>query len=565
MDSIFLQLGVVIIASAALGLVARLLHQPIVLAYILAGVLIGAGGFNLIPDTVQTQDIATIGIIFLLFLIGLELDVRQVKKVGLVSLMAGVIQMLVVAGGAVAVTLLLGYSIETAIILGLAASFSSTAVVMKRLIDRHELASLHGKVSVGILLLQDVVAILALIILSGVGQGSLELSVVGLFLIKGLLFLAGTWLVTKYLLGRVFFHIAKSTELLFLASVAWAFLFAIISEYLGFSKEIGAFVAGLSLATLPYSLEIIGRVKPLKDFFLVIFFVVIGLEVSWSVIGHNLWLILALAVLVLFVKTFVTSAIMVRFGYPKRPSYLTGAGLGQMSEFSLLVVLLAASLHQVDEVVVPIAAALLALTIILNTYWLELNRFVYPVLSKPLKWIAGSVNRKEFHQKVPDMSDHILVFGANRMGASILASLEKQGRDIVVVDHNPEVIRRLQRHGVNSVYGDLDDYELLEEVGLDSARTVISTVPNKTASLYLIKYLEKNNPKALVVTTAEQVDAALALYEAGSDYVIVPHLLGGEHAAQILEGVDVHLDRSLRKKRQTHIRNLKARKAELAN
>lgn len=564
MDSIFLQLGVVIIASAVLGILARVLRQPIVLAYIAAGVLIGAGGYNLIPDTVQTEDIATVGIIFLLFLIGLELDIRQVRRVGVVSVLAGTIQMLVVAGGAMALTIGLGYPLDVAIILGLAAAFSSTAVVMKRLIDRHELASLHGKVSVGILLLQDLVAIIALIIISGIGHGSIEPAALGWLLLKGLLFLAGTWLVTKYVLGRVFYFVAKSTELLFLVSVAWAFLFAILSDYLGFSKEIGAFVAGLSLATLPYNLEIIGRVKPLKDFFLVIFFVVIGLEVSWSVISHNLPLIIGLALLVLFVKTFMTSAVMARLGYPKRPSYLTGAGLGQMSEFSLLVVLLAASLGQVPGEVVPITAALLAVTIVLNTYWFELNRFIYPVFSQPLKWIAGSINQKELKGETGDRENHTLVFGANRMGAGILAALEKRDGEVVVVDHDPDVIRRLQRQGIQSVYGDLDDYELLEEVGLGSAKTVVSTVPNKAANLYLVKYVKTRNSKALVVTTAEQVETALILYEAGSDYVIVPHLLGGEHIAQVLAETGTQIGPSLRKERQSHIRRLKARKAELA-
>lgn len=565
MHSIFVQIGVVTIVSAGLAIAARAFRQPMILAYILAGILLGAGGYNLIPDSVNTQDIATVGIIFLLFLIGLELDVSQVKRVGRVVLLAGGIQMAVVAVVAAAFTVGLGYSTSTAIFLGLAAAFSSTAVVMKRLIDHRELASLHAKVSIGILLLQDVVAILALMLVSGAGHGPLDLSVFAWFLVKGVIFFALTWLFTKYLLGRIFFFIAKSTELLFLTSVAWAFLFAMISESLGFSKEIGAFVAGLSLATLPYNLEIIGRVKPLKDFFLVIFFVVIGLEVSWSVIGRNWVLIAGLALLVLVVKTFVISLTMIRCGYPKRPAYLTGAGLGQMSEFSLLIVLLGASLGQVDQVVVPITAALLAMTIIANTYWVGLNRVLYPILVRPLVWLAGPVTSRELRYRPAALSDHILMFGANRSGHAILKSLQNGKADIVVVDHNPEIIRRLQRQGVASVYGDIDDHELLSEVGLERAKTVISTVPAMSANLYLIKRARVHNRRALIVVTAEQVDEALELYEAGADYVVVPHLLGGEQTAQILEGIEAHElnPRTLRAKRRQHVNSLRRHHAAL--
>lgn len=567
MHSIFLQLGVVTIASAGLAIAARAFRQPIILAYIVAGILLGSGGYNLIPDSINTQGIATVGIIFLLFLIGLELDIGRVRRVGRIVLLAGGIQMVVVALTAGLLTTVLGYPLSTAIFLGLAAAFSSTAVVMKRLIDNQELASLQARVSIGILLLQDLVAVLALMLVSGIGHGSFDAGVVGWFVVKAAAFFLVTWLFTKYLLGRIFFFIAKSTELLFLTSVAWAFLFAIISDSLGFSKEIGAFVAGLSLATLPYNLEIIGRVKPLKDFFLVIFFVVIGLEVSLPVIAHNWVLIVGLVVLVLFVKTLVTSLVMILSRYPKRPSYLTGAGLGQMSEFSLLVVLLGASLGQVDHTVVPITATLVAITIIVNTYWVELNRFIYPVLIRPLRWLSAPVRSRELGSKPPELSDHVVVFGGNRAGHAILDALKKGGRDVLVVDHNPEIIRRLQRQGTTSVYGDIDDHELLAEIGIDRAKTIVSTAPSAAANLYLVKRTRLHNPQALVVVTAEQIDEALSMYDAGADYVVIPHLLGGEQTAQILEGIEARQlnPRQLKAKRRRHVTHLRQRRAELAS
>ncbi len=565
MDSIFSQVGVVTIAAAILAILARVLKQPIILAYIVAGILLGGSGLNVIPNASLAQDIATIGIIFLLFLVGLELDVGKIRKLGSVVIITGLVQMAVVGGAGYAITLLLGYSPTTAAYLGLATAFSSTAVVLKRLGDRHDLSSLHAKVTIGILLLQDVVAIFALMVISGAGTGGLSPLTFGLFALKGVLLFAGTYAFTKWLLGPLFFYIAKSTELLFMTSLGWAFLFAIIAEALGFSKEIGAFLAGLSLATLPYNFEIIGRVRPLKDFFLVIFFVVLGLQVSWAVVAANLPLLLLLSALVVVGKSLVTSLAMIRLGYPKRPAYLTGSALGQMSEFSLLVVILGVGFGHLPAETVALTAALLVLTITLNTYWNAAGKLLYPVLSRPLGWLGGKVRSRELSYRPPQMSGRVLMFGANRMGFGMLKTLESLKHNVLVVDHNPEVIRRLLKRGVESVYGDIDDLELLREMGLGDAKMVISTVPNPTANLYLLEETRHTNRRALVILTAEQIEDALAMYAAGADYVILPRLLGGEQAAQILRQVESHevAASDLATKRSSHISYLKAHRSDL--
>lgn len=566
MGSVFLQIGIVTIMAALLGVVARVFRQPILLAYIVAGVLLGTSGLNVIHNPGLTQDIATIGIIFLLFLVGLELDVSKVKTLGRVVVVTSLVQMVLVGAAGYGLTHLLGYGNNEAFYLGLAVAFSSTAVVMKLLLDRKDLASLYGRVAIGILLLQDVVAILVLMLISGVGAGTLDPVVLVNFLVRGTLFLGGTWLVTKYVLGPLFYYIAKSTELLFLMSVAWAFLFAIVADQLGFSKEIGAFLAGLSLATLPYTLEIIGRVRPLKDFFLVIFFVVLGLQISWPVVEHNLVLILALSGLVVFGKSLLISVTMTRQGYPKRPAYLTGASLGQMSEFSLLVVLLGAQYGHLSQEFVALTATLLAVTIILNTYWNSLNRYLYPVLVWPLRFLGGKIRSKELRYRPQKMQGHILLFGANRMGYQMLKTLEAMKRNVLVIDHNPEVIRRLLRRGVACVYGDIDDLELLEEMGLADARMVISTVPNTSANLYMIEQTRQTNPEAFIIVTSDSIPDALDLYTAGADYVILPHLLGGEQASLLLEEVESQIVTPdvLRARRKNHIAHLSKRKIDLA-
>ncbi len=564
MDSIFFQIGLVIIVAAGLGIVAKLFKQPLLLAYIAAGIVLGSGGLQVITDVHVSQEMATIGIVFLLFLVGLELDIDKVKELGRVILVTGLVQMGLIAAGGYAVARLLGYPEALSWYLGLAAAFSSTAVVLKRLADRRELSSLQGRLSVGILILQDIVAIIALMVISGLSHGNGGSDMLYGFLLKGALLLGGTWLISRYVLNRVFYHIAKSTELLFLTSIAWAFLYAFIAESLGFTAEIGAFMAGLSLASLPYALEIIGRVKPLKDFFLVIFFVVLGLEVSLPVIGTNLMLIAALTVLVLLVKSFITAVFITRCGYPKRPAYLVGAGLGQMSEFSLLLALLGLSYGHINGEGVAIIASVMVISIILNTYWNGLNRFIYPLLSRPLVWLGGRTHR-ELSYRPQGLSDHILLFGANRVGLELLKTVEKMKREVTVIDHNPDIIRRLLRRGVKSVYGDIDDYELLEDMGLDKAGMILSTVPVVSSNLYLIQQVRNRNEHALVIVTAEQVGEALSLYAAGADYVILPRIVGGEAAARLLAELDeaAPTGPTLAKERRAHIEHLKLHQHEL--
>lgn len=566
MDSVFLQIGVVIITAAGCGILARLLRQPILLGYIMAGILLGAGGLHVIQDVTITQEVASIGIVFLLFLVGLELDVAKVRELGKVILVAGLTQLIVVTASGFAITQALGYSDVTSFYLGLAAAFSSTAVVLKRLTDRRDMASLYGKVTIGILLLQDMVAILALMVISGLGSEQSGSVTALLFVVKGALLLGGTWLLSKYVLAKIFYHVAKSTELLFLTSIAWAFSYAFLAEALGFSAEIGAFLAGLSLATLPYNLEIIGRVKPLKDFFLVIFFVVLGLEVSIGSILGNLPVIIGLTVVVLFVKSFVTSLAMVRLGYPKHPAYMTGSVLGQMSEFSLLLALMGLSQGHISQEIVAIIASLMVASIILNTYWNDLNKLIYPILSKPLQALGAPVKARELRAEARHLEEHVLLFGANRVGFQLLNTLQKLGRNVLVVDHNPAVIKRLQRKGVTCVYGDIDDLELLEEMGLDAASMVISTVPNTAASLYLVQQTRRSNHGALIITTGEQIEEALDMYAAGADYVILPRLVGGEQAAKLLENLEegALVKESLRAEKTAHVNDLQARLRELS-
>lgn len=566
MDSLFAQLAILNVLAAVLAVVARVFRQPLVLAYLVTGILLGAGGLQVIPNTDVTHDIAAVGIVFLLFLVGLELDISKVRRLGAVVLISGTLQMVITGAVAFGVTRLLGYDPAIAGYLGVATAFSSTAVALKLLSDRKDLASLYGRVTIGILLLQDLAAIIVLIIIGGSAQGGLAGLDILWLLVRGAALLVGTWLLSRYVLGRVFYYLAKSDELLFLVSIAWAFLFALVSNLLGFSQEVGAFLAGISLASLPYSLEIIGRVKPLKDFFLVIFFVVLGLEVSWPVVLGNLPLILALSAVGLFVKSFVISVSMVRLGYPRRPSYLTGITLGQLSEFSLLIVLLGVTSGQIPSEVVGIVAAVLVTSIALNTYWSALNRYVYPLLSPPLKRLTGKRSHSELHYRPEErLAGHTLLFGANRTGFQMLKTLEQQDQQVVVVDHNPAVVRRLSKRGLHTVYGDIDDHELLAELELPHARMVISTVPRIASALYLVERTRLENPTAMVIATVEQVDDALALYGAGADYVIVPKLVGGEHAASVLD--ELHRQSAgrtaLREHREQRIRQLEQRAEEL--
>lgn len=581
MQNIFFDIGIVIIIATVFAFIAKSLKQPLIPAYVLAGIIIGPV-LGLITNTEVITNLSEIGIAFLLFIVGLEMNLRKLRDVGLVSSVGGLVQMLSIFTVTFILAVFLGFIYQEAIYLGLIIAFSSTMVVVKLLSDKRALDTLHGRIIIGFLLMQDILAILVLSILNTMDNFSFIFLV--LSLVKGVVVFLVAIGASRYLFPALFEFAAKSQELLFISAVSISFLFSIVFanigkiiifligllgfslssnmiSYLspGFSIAIGAFVAGITLANLPYNIEIIGKVKSLRDFFAVIFFVSLGMELLLGSFMALLKPLLIFLVLIIFLKPLITMFLCSFFGYKKRTAFSTSISLAQISEFSLIIVAQGLFLGHLSQEIFSLTVILAVITIVLTSYFIKYEDRVYFKLAGVLEIfdkLTGAYGHLEY---LPRKKHEVILCGYNRIGYSIVNTLKKLKKKLLVVDFNPEVIGELIKEKVPCIYGDIGDSEILERINLKGAEMVISTVPIKRDNLLLIKKTKEQNKKAMIFVTSTQIKNALDLYDAGADYVILPHFLGGEHVSLLIEDFTSDIN-SIIKTKINHIEDLKKRR-----
>lgn len=554
--NILVEICVLIIAATIGGYLARALRQPLVPAYIITGVLLGPV-FHVIEDTANMWLLSEIGVAFLLFLVGLELDFRKLRDVSSVSALGGLVQAVLMFAIGYFASLLLGFSSIVALHLGLVLSFSSTMVVIKLLSDRQELDSLHSRIIIGILLVQDVLAILALSLLSD--PASEGASGLALRLGVGVLIIAGSFVLGRKLTPPLFKSAAHSIELLFLLAVSACFAYALLFSLFGFSIAIGAFIAGILLGNLPYHIEITARVRPLKDFFSVIFFTSIGLQVSFTNITTMIPAFLTLLFLTLFVSPILTMIITLLFGFKKRVAFLTGLSLSQVSEFALIVAFAGQTHGLIPAEVYAMILVLTIATIAASTYYIKYEEQFYHALGGFLSIFEPLGRQSQEMEHLEEDSKHdVILIGLNRTGYSIFHKLQQLQKNFVVVDLNPDVVHRLMQRHVPCIYGDIGDPEVMGRLKLDQVKIIISTIHGHTDNLLLLKRLKKEHSHARVIVTSFEPEDALELYDAGADYVIIPHYLGGEHVSFMLEEFTTDIDKLIMRKLD-HIEELRNR------
>ena len=553
MQNIFFDIGLIIIVATFLAYIAGLIKQPLVLAYLIGGIIIGPLGLKLINNSDLIMTLAEIGIAFFLFIVGLEMNLSKMRNLGKPILLAGI--------GQIIFTFVLGFLVArlmfdstTAIIVSLALTFSSTMLVVKLLSDKGEIDTLHGRIAIGILIIQDVVAIFALSFLQ---SGNLSAYFAIASIVKGILLFSATFFVSMFVIPPLFRIAAKSQEILFISSVAWLFIVSMFAHYLGFSIAIGAFLAGISLAQLDYRFEIFSKVKSLRDFFSIIFFVSLGMMIMPSIPANGAIPIVLLSVFVIVGNPLIVMLIMGLLGFSKKPGFLTGIGIGQASEFSLIIATQAFIIGRISQNALSVVALITAITFVVSSYLIKYDRQIY-------KGIAGMLSLFEFRKKeIYTLSnapkDHFdaILFGCDRIGYSILSTLRKLKYRFVVVDFNPDIIKSLSAQKINCVYGDFDDVETEHRIDIGKPKLFVSTIPDFTASMKLLRNVRAANKRAVIFVTATTINDALELYEKGADYVIMPHFLGGEHASYIIENLR---EKGLLHTRARHIQELKNRK-----
>ncbi len=551
MATIFIEIGIIIIAATLLAYLGRFLRQPSIIAYILAGIIIGPIGLQLISSRELINVFSELGIVFLLFIVGLQLDFTKLKDVGKSSLALGF--------GQVIFTAVIGYFIAaqwfnhiTSLYLAVALTFSSTVIVLKLLTDKNELHTLHGRIALGVLLFQDLIAIFALVIFSSFS--SFSPSVLLQITLKIAAFFIAAAVAGRYLIPYALKYVASSTELLFLASISWGFIVALFAYSLDFSIAAGVFIAGITMSSNPYATEIGSRIKPLRDFFVTMFFVSLGMQIAIEPLRQYLIPTVALSLFVLIGNPLIMLIINAIYGYHPRTSFLSAVSLAQISEFSLVLVSLGFSLGHIPAEIVAITATIATITIGISSYFIIYDEQLYKIFKPFLRWKS-----KEQHDLyTPEINYDAVLCGYNRIGYSILNKLHAIKKKTLVVDYNPDIVKYLSSKGIPCLYGDVSDAEVVEKMNLKNVKLLVSTISNMQDDLLILSKLRQANQDAVAVFTASQIDDALKLYNSGADYVILPHLVGGEHFALMIKDFTF---KSLRKQKQDHIRELHKRKA----
>ncbi|HIJ11719.1 TPA: hypothetical protein HA278_06685, partial [Candidatus Woesearchaeota archaeon] len=431
--NLFIELGIVVILAAAGAYLLKLLRQPQLLAYVLVGVLL-TPVLRIVTDTSIIESMSIIGIAFLLFIVGLEMDLSSLKNVALVSSLGSVIQIVILFMFGYLASIVLGFMSLEAMYIGLMIAFSSTMVVLKLLSDTRELNTLHGRLAIGILLTQDIVAIFALSILTSIN--GFNATILGLALVKFAAMFAIAYLLSRFVFPTIFEFAAKNQELLLVSSLGVCFVFSLAFYYLGFSIAIGAFIAGIALGNLKYNYQIIAKVKSLKDFFALIFFVSLGMGISLSVFS-DMWLeLIILLAIVVFVKPFVIMTVCSLFKYTKKPSFLAANSLAQVGEFSLILLAQGLVLGHVSQELFSLTVIVTIISIVITSYTIEYDEQIYKFLQKPLKLF--DIFTTEGLEYLPRKTKpSIILCGHNRIGYSILRDLHEVKKKVLVVDYNP--------------------------------------------------------------------------------------------------------------------------------
>lgn len=549
-QEVLLYLSIIISVSAILAILARVVKQPPIIAYLLAGIVVGPFFLNLIgPGNASAeviQSFARIGVAFLLFIVGLSLDFRLLKEIGKVSTIAGFIEILFVGLVSFFFAGWMGFSSIASFYIGVAIAFSSTVVVVKILSDKKEMNSLHGRIALGILIVQDIIASICLMIIPLFNSGGNISALTQKFAMAAatimLVFLISTFLFNKFLT-----YLAKSQEALFVFGIAWALVLATIFDKLGFSIEIGALIAGMSLASSKYALDIEGKIKPLRDFFVILFFVFFGSQLIGPLTKTLIVDATILTVIVMIIKPLIVMTTLKFFGYTKRTNFMTSASLAQVSEFSLILILLGFSLGHVNQEVMNLAILVTLVTIGLSAYTINFSSRLSLKLSRFLDLFEGKICEK---QECKTKDYEIVMFGYHRVGYKLLESIKRMNQKFAVVDYNPKVIGALIDKNIDCIYGDAGNKDFLTELDLTKTKMIISTIPDENANLVLLETLREMHSDAVLIFTAEQPRAAIDLYHAGADYVIIPHHLGGDYAGQLIKsfGIDKKGYKSLGKK-----------------
>ncbi|MGY8637114.1 cation:proton antiporter [Bradyrhizobium sp. 14AA] len=539
-----------------LGLLAHFSRQPLILAYLIAGFCIGPFGAGWVKSQESISVISELGLIFMLFMIGLEIDLKKIVRAGKVILFAAGGQLL--GGCLLGVLFFVGIGLSLtgghfdAVYLCVACALSSTVIIVKVLYEKRELDTLPGRITLGVLVLQDIFAILFLAVQPSLAN--LEVSVILLSIGRVAVLVAAALLVSRYVLPRLFHQIARRPELILLGALAWCFLVAETAERLSLSREMGALIAGVSLSTFPYALDVTAKVTTLRDFFITLFFVALGMTIpvpGLSVIGLAL-MIAAFTVVSRLVTTF-TPLYLLKQGL--RASLLPALNLAQISEFSLVVIQTGVADHHIAAETANAASFAFVVLAVLSTFVMTRSDEITRWAIGPLKRIGlrdldhGNGHAEEGHEGGHGEARRIVILGFFRAASALLAEIERQApvllEQITVIDFNPNVYQTLLSRGLHVIYGDISSADTLLHAGVGKSEMIILSVPDAllkgASNEKLVRHVRTLNPTAMIVATADLLSDVGELYEAGASYVTVTRLSDAHELFTVIEAAQAGL------------------------
>ncbi len=554
-DNIFLQISVLLGITVSIAFIMRLLRQPLLISYLIAGIVAGPMFLNLLQHGGQTFDtLAEFGIVLLLFVVGLSLNFDHIKRIGKVAVITAFSQVIFTTGIGFLILMGLGFASSSAIFLAIALTFSSTIIIVKLLADKKDTESVYGRYTIGLMVVQDVIAIFIMMVVTSLGQGGDIWKEIGRMVANIFIMIGFVVVMARYVVPFLLERVARSGEFLFIFTVTWCFGIASLLHWLGFSLEVGAIVAGLTLGSSPYQAEIASRIKPLRDFFIVIFFIILGSEMSLANVSEVWHIGVILSVFILVGNPFILYSAFRMLGFTRRNSFLAGVTAAQVSEFGFVLLIVGRGTGHISGPEIEIFTIVALITIIISSYGITYNEQLYRRAIHPFLNLFGRDKNKQ-HEKEQENYD-VWVFGYHRIGWKVCEALSEKNVSFAVVDYNPDSISKLKHRGIPAFFGDAADVEFLDGLPLEKAKMVVSTIPEADDQKTLIQHIRRENKKAIIVANLYHNTHLDDLYEEGANYVMMPHLLGGQWIADVLKDKawTKHSFKDLRKEQKEEMR-----------
>ena len=536
-STVFHELAAILVIAGVIGVLALKLRQPLIISYIITGIVAGPAVLGWASGGSEIKLLSSIGIAVLLFVVGLKLDVGLIRSVGPVALATGLGQIVFTSLFGFLLSLGLGFAPVKAIYIAVCLTFSSTIIIVKLLSDKREIDSLHGRIAVGFLVVQDIAVILAMILLTSftaAGSGGIAAQGIRLLLV-GTAFVLGTVATMRWVMPPLLGRLAQNQELLVLFAVAWAVGLAALADGVGFSKEVGAFLGGVSIASTAYREAIASRLTGLRDFLLLFFFIDLGSGLNLTAAGVQLWPALVLSLFVLVGNPLIVVAIMGVMGYRRRTGFLAGLTVAQISEFSLILAALGLRLGQIGEAEVSLITLVGVITIALSTYMILGSDQLYVLLQGPLRIFQRATPFSELKGSIsgPAKVDVVLL-GLGRYGSAIVRQLLAHELSILGIDFDPQALRLAAAQGLPVQYGDSEDPEFTASLPLSSATVVVSTLPSLESNAAIRHGLESAGFRGHFIATAHDEAEVVKLELIGANRTLLPFLDAAERAAELI-------------------------------